>query len=79
MTICSKCGTKPARAEGQRYCDGCHAAYQRDYRVLAARKRDRAACFRGFEECRAAAIAKFEGALFQGWEAAQTMRNLRLP
>ena len=63
----------------QRYCDACHAAYQKDYRKLAAKKRERAAYFRGVEDLRAAAITKFEGALFQGWEAAQTMRNLRLP
>lgn len=79
MYTCSKCGTRPARSEGQRYCDACHAEYQKSYRKLATKKRERAAYFRGFEECRALAISRFEGALFQGWEAAQTMRNLRVP
>ena len=81
MTLCSKCGTRAARAEGQRYCDACHAASQKDYRKLAAHKRERAAYYRGFEECRAKAVSYFEaGGLWRdytGYQAAQAVRDVR--
>jgi hypothetical protein len=79
MKLCGKCGLRPSLRERGGPCQECEAAYQRQYKKLAAKKRERAAYFRGFEECRAMAISRFEGALFQGWEAAQTMRNLRAP
>lgn len=81
MRNCSKCGLKPARDEKQRYCDDCHAAYQVNYRKLAAKKRERAAYFRGFEACRGASITALEArglwADWTGFQAAQVVRDLR--
>ena len=79
MKLCSNCNLKPSVKAAGGPCRDCENAYQRGYKKAAAERKDRAAFKRGFEACRTAAISKFEGALFQGWQAAQTMRNLRLP
>lgn len=81
MNLCGKCGTKPVRAEDQRYCAECHAEYQRDYKDRARDKRDRAAFFRGAEDLRTGLLNKFEKLLFveiPGAEVAQSVRELRV-
>ena len=45
MLICRKCGLRPVRTKGQRYCRDCHNAYMRGWRKThpltdAQRKKD---------------------------------------
>ena len=76
---CTSCRIRPRR-EGQRTCDTCHAAYQKNYRGVALRRLEERYFKKGFEAFRSSAIDKFRSlplkSEFNGLTAAEIIRQI---
>ncbi len=79
LRSCCTCRIRPRRA-GQRTCDECHAAYQKNYRGVALRRLEERYFRKGFEAFRAAATEKFRAlplkSEFNGLVAAEIIRQI---
>ena len=79
MPLCGQCKTQESR-DGQWTCKGCHAQYQKNFRVRSMQNVQDRAFRRGYEAFRSAAVARFNElparAEMNGLTAAEIVRQI---